>query len=318
MQPNNLRDLAIGLDHMAATIEVDIAFNWPGPLVPDDGTVLPRQLPSVEVARCWVETLRSARNALRKIAKADHPIHFFAPMVRALLDGRKTQTRRAIKFPGVENVGEFVRVATDMSGRPVYEMKGADGQHVSKPCGKHLADYQFTPRIGTGHLLWVREAVRAIDEAPTFDRAVEYIADGGRSAIIAPAGDVSSEPFGRWWNLLAYRSDDPDLTGGKVVPPIHMPRWASRLTLTVTDVRVERLQDISDADALAEGIMQSEGPLTYWSASKEGPFSVSPRAAYAALWHDINGPEAWDENPWVAAYTFTVKHGNIDKGIGNG
>jgi hypothetical protein len=82
--------------------------------------------------------------------------------------------------------------------------------------------------------------------------------------------------------------------------PIHMPRRYSRLTLYVTDVRVERLQDISKEDARAEGC-----------PARGGDDGLDPRGWYRDLWDSINGPGAWDENQWVAAYTFAVRAGNI-------
>jgi len=99
----------------------------------------------------------------------------------------------------------------------------------------------------------------------------------------------------------------------KIRPSIHMPRWASRITLTVTDVRVQRLQDCSEADAKAEGII---GAGLIWGLGVEPPDparAASPVEAYARLWDIINGPEAWDANPWVVALTFAVHLCNIDK-----
>jgi hypothetical protein len=89
-------------------------------------------------------------------------------------------------------------------------------------------------------------------------------------------------------------------------PSIHMPRWASRITLKITDVRVERLHDISEADALAEGIV--EKPDRIWWVDDGDPEHGfgSPRAAYAELWSSINGPGSWDANPWVWAVSFEV------------
>jgi hypothetical protein len=122
-----------------------------------------------------------------------------------------------------------------------------------------------------------------------------------------------------------------------------MPRWASRLTLTVTDVRVERLQDISEADALAEGVVWEEPTAAdhKWAAEYaaenggtldiEGVFVVphtdckfgpKPRVriwgctakdTYKYLWNSINGDGAWEQNPWVVALTFDVQKGNIDE-----
>src|SRR6185369_4915137 len=86
------------------------------------------------------------------------------------------------------------------------------------------------------------------------------------------------------------------------VPSIHMPRWASRITLKITDVRVERLNEISDEDAEAEGIREPTLGEIVWS----GMFGMDraacpPRTAYAVLWDEINGRRAWDSNPWVWA-----------------
>ena len=88
-------------------------------------------------------------------------------------------------------------------------------------------------------------------------------------------------------------------------PSIHMPRSASRLTLTVTEVRVQRLQDISEEDARAEGI---EGEFLPWP---QGYWTYRPY--FAELWNSLHGPDAWDANPWVVALSFTVQHGNIDQ-----
>jgi hypothetical protein len=170
---------------------------------------------------------------------ADKPILFSAPMVRALLAGNKTQTRRL----------------------------GAQ---------KH----------GIGDRLWVREAWRC---------HAEYDA-------IAPR-DL---PHGI---DLQFVADSPLLPwDSRYRQAMHMPRWASRLTLTAADVRVQRLQDITDDDAMAEGVTPyAEGWATeglHW-----GPTAAQ---AYRWLWAGISGDQ-WDENPWVAAYTFTVARGNIDQ-----
>lgn len=101
---------------------------------------------------------------------------------------------------------------------------------------------------------------------------------------------------------------------GKLRPSMFMPRWASRVTLIVKDVKIERLQDISGADAIAEGAeitdqLTMTGPMVRVAA---GTY-LSPVAWYHRLWDDINGPGAWDANPWVVAYTFVTIHANIDK-----
>jgi hypothetical protein len=101
-------------------------------------------------------------------------------------------------------------------------------------------------------------------------------------------------------------------------PSIHMPRWASRLTLTVTDARVQRLQEISEADAVAEGAgfyVPGHGFITEADLRADPGYSnfLAPRMGFEAIWASIHGPDAWDANPWVAALTFTVHRCNIDQ-----
>ena len=208
----------------------------------------------------------------------DRPIIFSAPMVRALLAERKTQTRRIYKVPS----GSYV----EQGG--VWAM--TDG------CAYGDAALPYTP----GDRLWVRENC-----ATWGDHEAIYRADDAVEYGLA----VSDGKFGAKW---------------KARPSIHMPRWASRLTLTVTDVRVQMLQDISEADAIAEGIVPvtrrfpplqgclnqlRERTMYEWS----GGWSVRAADAYAVLWNSLHGPGAWDANPWVVALTFTVQRGNIDQ-----
>ncbi len=122
--------------------------------------------------------------------------------------------------------------------------------------------------------------------------------DWGNKAIWFPAdGPVPEKHAGQFWH--------------RARPSIHMPRWASRMTLTVTDVRVQRLQDISEADAVAEGVIHDS--FGGWRGH-EGTIGY-PTAiwAYHHLWNSLHGPGAWDANPWVVALTFNVQRGNIDQ-----
>lgn len=124
---------------------------------------------------------------------------------------------------------------------------------------------------------------------------------------LAPSQMGGEEP-------IIYLSDDAMETwgwGNNFVPgrrrlAMHMPRWATRLTNIVTQVRVQRLQDITDEDAIAEGV----DAVTMEAAPRQA--SMSRRSDFAALWNSLHGPDAWDRNDWVAAYTFTVHHGNVD------
>jgi hypothetical protein len=179
----------------------------------------------------------------------ERPILFSAPMVRALLDGSKTQTRRVVK-PTPEWIGQ--------SG--VLSYRGRVGlPHALCPYGQ------------PGDRLWVRET--HMDLGACYLYRADAAAEQER-AIVAPR-----QP----WR-----------------PAIHMPRAASRITLEITGVRVERLQDISEDDALAEGcsstaIVHEDGEdYTGHYASEE----------YQDLWESINGPGSWEANPWVWVVEF--------------
>ena len=183
----------------------------------------------------------------------DRPILFSAPMVCALLAGRKTQTRSVLR----KQDWPAAIVA-------LYPSQKADVPYA------------------TGDRLWVREALK-LDES---DHLI-FAADGAN----VPTGDI---PVGFSVNRRS-------------APGMFMPRWASRLTLVVTDVRVQRVQDIAKADVVAEGITGRDGsPLDDVHAGWHEPF--------AHLWDSINAKRGygWDANPWVVAITFTVHKTNID------
>jgi hypothetical protein len=229
------------------------------------------------------------------------PIIFSAPMVRALLDGRKTQTRRVLKpqpyVNGFHFDGRDILCHEDFLPPAALLMdrgKGKGGYRISDMEDGLKA---FT-KYEVGDRLWVRESVCAEEDGDHGRLGVRYLADdqwlGGCGASAAGVEG--------WFILRTYRSTDPDLDGGKPVPSIHMPRWASRLTLTVTDVRVERLNNISEVDAQAEGAMHVLGDCRY-SPHKEG---------FHDVWRAIHGADAWDANPWIVALTFTVGRHNID------
>lgn len=193
-------------------------------------------------------------------------ILFNGPMVRALLEGRKTQTRRIAKVLPIE--GDF-----SSYGRDAIDAVVRNSCRYGKP----------------GDLLWVRE---------TSDKRAWSIT---RPHYAYKA--TMTSPFGKF--------------GDRWIPSIHMPRWVSRLTLKVTDVRVQRLQDISEEDARAEGaqlaVPELDEPL------ESGGTLVSPtfREGFRNVWESINGPESWGSNPWVWALTFEVLHANIDDVIEN-
>lgn len=202
------------------------------------------------------------------------PILFSAEMVRAILAGRKTQTRRKMK-PQPSTV--------DDAGR-WYRMKSG---------GESLMTSAFRCPYGAlGDLLWVREACWA--ESTLDGDGVRYAAD--HAWRIIENTPLASE---HWCRLIQYGGNDAldnQTNIGRRVPSIHMRRWASRITLEVKSVRVERLQDISEDDARAEGW---PGPIT------ETGFPIaSPLAWFANVWTSINGAGAWEANPWVWVLSF--------------
>lgn len=216
---------------------------------------------------------------------ADKPILFSGSMVRALLAGKKTQTRRLFNLPKWAVPGTL-------------EIDD-DGPYACAEVSGCLA--KVPTRINTGDRLWVREAWRcngwATDLATIFYAASE---GDGYTAMCEqfPVGDKRPLRITTGWR-----------------PSIHMPRWASRLALTVTDVRVERLQDISEADAIAEGIQwRTRTPSGDFYHNFQNPdCPIMAYGAYRSLWNHINGDGAWESNPWVVAYTFTVIKENIDR-----
>jgi len=213
------------------------------------------------------------------------PILFSSPMVRALLDGTKTQTRRLAKFSPCEGVNlAFSGLVPEqfLPGRWNLVARGAGGcwnartRDLNCPYGTH------------GDLLWVRETCRA-EELTDGNDGVRYQADNVWRMI-----KDTQESAEAWSVLYDYAGKR-----GAAVPGIHMPRWASRLTLRLTDVSAQRLRDISEADAIAEGTPH---------------MSDEVREDYAALWNRINTKPGtcWADNPWVWAVSFEVHKANVD------
>lgn len=236
----------------------------------------------------------------------DKPILFSGPMVRALLDGRKTQTRRVAKITAV--MGDKVGITSPNESlielEPGEFHKGIfHYESVDALSGPYRLPYAI------GDRLWVREAWRTSrhydDLKPSEmggEEPVQFIADG---AVDAHAGRV-------------------DDLSGRARPGIFMPRWASRLTLIVTDVRVQRVQEISADDARAEGVQpvcdpaSDTGDLAYMNYQKTGEAFAglgAARLSFMTLWDSLNASRGygWDVNPWVAAYTFEVHRQNIDQ-----
>ena len=166
----------------------------------------------------------------------ERPILFSAPMVRAILAGTKTQTRRAVKL--------------DATPEPKYS--------------RDVVLRYRCPYGQPGDRLWVRET---------------WMYGQGSTPIFR--ADVLVTPKDQVWRS-----------------PIHMPRAASRITLEITGVRVERLQDISEADAVEEGAPGGHGAIPGYG------YNALPGEHYRHVWESINGPSSWDANPWIWAIEF--------------
>lgn len=225
----------------------------------------------------------------------DKPIIFSAPMVRSLWDGRKTMTRRLM--PGQKYLADAYQPI--VSGCCIYNYSGEE----------LISRAPYAP----GDRLWVREAfaIRRFEPCLDHERAwqslsspvVRYIADGTE---IAHNGDRRTGR-GIYHGPVELKKS-----------PLAMPRWASRMTLIVDDVKVERLQDISEADARVEGCTDDCDP--FWRPHGGDPDSggnPSCRNSFEWLWGDIHGPDAWDANPWACAISFRVVKSNIDSLKGN-
>lgn len=218
----------------------------------------------------------------------EKPVLFSAEMVRAILEGRKTQTRRVIR-----DIDKWDRAYLN------------DSRRVGKPVGE--VEFFYYPSCGGGKIeppygrsgdsLWVRE---------TWGTEIQY---GGVRPSRLPS-DIK----------IFYRTDGEGQRGlDRWRPSIFMPRWASRITLMVTNVRVERVQDISEDDAIAEGIQRFDyGPDSYKPEYRTicfgtqelalGAMHTTAKGAFSRLWDSINSKSgySWASNPWVWVVEFEI------------
>lgn len=221
-----------------------------------------------------------ASPAVPEPTSRERPILFSAPMVRAILAGKKTQTRRVVKRLPLRWLDEDGFTPDFVASRE-----------------NHFCPYGYA-----GDRLWVRERFhRTTDGDPIL---FGYDVPGEDRELDVPGHGRVREfgaHLGGWGGRLSRN-----------FPSIHMPRWASRITLDVTDVRIERLNDISEADALAEGCeagMLDDGfdpqPLgpDGWTISSPGTWA-SAAGKYQILWEDIHGEWSWLDNPWVWVVSF--------------
>jgi len=211
------------------------------------------------------------------------PILFSAPMVRAILAGKKTQTRRIIKFP------------RNWDGGTIYG---------NKPFGLKYEDndglvHRLAPKWQPGDRLWVRETWAEICYDGTGCGGVECLDHG----YVYKADTPNQKYPGNWPNEFS-----PDEVPVRWRPSIFMPRIASRITLEVADVRIERLNDISEHDAEQEGFYLSENTFLDGIDTGDnndcGDLNLAVEA-FACLWDDINGEGSFDSNPWVWVISFS-------------
>ncbi|PSS49944.1 morphogenetic protein [Enterobacter sp. FS01] len=185
---------------------------------------------------------------------------FNGEMVRAILNGRKTQTRRPVKFPVIDK-----NMGCELAGN---ELAGelAAGNYWNSPFGK------------PGDRIWVRE---------TFSTVPDHDEPAGCSALLYAAD--GNGPYGKW------------------TPSIHMPRWASRITLEVTNVGVQRIRSISQNDAVREGLIKLPATGRYCLNQGHqyfGGASHDAREVFSWLWTSIYGDDSWQANPWVWVIEF--------------
>lgn len=215
----------------------------------------------------------------------EHPILFSGPMVRAILEGRKTQTRRVVRIPlhGEPDASWVKSIHQDGGGNWV-------GWSIDAPATAELTKKAYPNGEGfkcpygrVGDRLWVRETFALLNDLRTKDPGVYALQVGGFFRAEHPTG--------------LYNDDGSDLMWR---PSIFMPRRLSRLTLEITNIRVERLQQISEADAIAEGV----DLVSMKDVPRQA--TLSRRADYKQLWDKINAKRgySWASNPWVWVVEF--------------
>lgn len=195
----------------------------------------------------------------------ERPILFSGEMVRSILEGRKTQTRRVMKVQPPSDRYQQLHIMASTNTRQVgkghWAVLNAEKTSVIESDKRYFS----CPYGRPGDRLWVREAFQ-------YGLCTE-------STFAYRATHKPSDLEEGWDERIKWR------------PSIHMPRWASRINLEITGVRVERLQDISEEDALAEGVTVNQN--THQAVHQ-----------FCRLWRDINGQDSWAESPWVWVIEF--------------
>ena len=214
----------------------------------------------------------------------ERPILFSGEMVRAILDGRKTQTRRVLKLD---------KAYHECGRHEIAEWRNQNDRWFGLYEWNTVASLQC-PYGQPGDRLWVRETCWSDGQL------VYYVADNNAKSF----NDDSEEHYQRMLTLHHYNGGF-----GNRVPSIHMPRWASRITLEITGLRVERLNDISEEDAISEGT-ENRSDLA-WGHGGQGDDMArwavdhGHRYGFLHLWESINGAGSWEQNPWVWVIEFS-------------
>ena len=226
-------------------------------------------------------------------------IIFNSEMVNAILDGRKTQTRRVAKCRGDNNI--IIPIFSEKHGK-VEKFKN----HILNE-----KSWDFCPFGKIGDRLWVRETwavlgwmsdpVGIIDHPRGLRLTISYKSDDYTGRSYYP----DSTNYQRIRSLVSSYKDE-----GRFRSPVTMPRWASRITLEITDIRVERLQEISIEDAKAEGIERLRSGRGYYDPTQShaivrlGHYAESAKEAFSWLWQSTKGKGSWNQNPFVFVITF--------------
>lgn len=241
----------------------------------------------------------------------ERPIIFSGEMVRAILDGSKTMTRRIVSFQNSYFDGShwpqwakderwaWKAAHVDRGPSPA----GNPGPYLKLPNADHESEWWGTahriyPKWWAGDRLWVRETWQHADWTEDGEPYIRYQADGEVLLRRDYPEEYADAVVERWAELSVPENYNIDNRAAdrRWRSPIHLPRWASRITLEVTGIGLERVQDISEEDAVAEGVHQSHagGP---WG--EEGLLED-----FVTLWESIHGPGSWDENRWVWVISF--------------
>lgn len=216
---------------------------------------------------------------------------FNGEMVRAILDGRKTQTRRPIKPQPTLTKGSSFSWKGNLYGSGSDDREtNINFAHVACPFGK------------SGDRIWVRETFSCIgnEDGHPVDADGNLCNREDAQCIYRASAIQKPNNYGLWTSPDGFDFD------GAWTPSIHMPRWASRITLEITRVRVERLNSISEEDAQADGVQPAgellpDYPDTYLTPA--GDFATA-KVAFQCLWESIYGDDSWQANPWVWVIEF--------------